>query len=162
MKPLYMKPLRWPTKADKHEYMRDRQDKNIERALENRNENWLAKHFADTGHKWTREAVWGYQIFDFWCHKLGIAIESDGPEHRPDYDAYRDEYNLRRSGVLVVRIRNMNESDLKVVLQEIAAAESWAMRWERLGLNVHTKAGRRHLVTGQLSLFDDGTNNSDA
>ena len=162
MKSRHMKPLRWPTKADDHEYMRGRQDQNTERALQNRNENWLARKLADTGHKWTRQAIWGYRIFDFWCHELGVAVESDGPEHRADYDAYRDEYNLRRSGIVVVRIRNMNESDLKIALQEIATAGSWTERRKRLGLNANTKAGKRHLVTGQLGLFDDGANKSDA
>ena len=150
-----MKPLRWPTNGKEAAYMNERKEQNSRRAVKNPNENWLAERLSTTGYKWTRQASWGYRIFDFWCHELGIAVESDGPEHDTQYDEYRDEYNFRRSGILVLRVRNRNEDDAKAVLSEIAAAETWKARRERLGLNVKTKAGRRHLVSGQQELFDE-------
>ena len=134
--------------------MRSRQEQNVRCTASNPNENWLEERLSTTGYKWTRQACWGYRIFDFWCHELGIAVESDGPEHDKQYDAYRDEYNMRRSGILVLRVRNRNEEDVKNALSVIAAAERWKARRERLGLNVNTKAGRRHLVSGQQGLFD--------
>jgi very-short-patch-repair endonuclease len=142
--------------------MQGRQDQNRARAERNKNENWLAGQLQVTGHRWTRQAAWGYRIFDFWCHELGIAVESDGPEHRPDYDAYRDEYNLRRSGIVVLRIRNMNEADLADALRLVAESETWKERKKRLGLDAHTKAGKRNLVSGQQSLFDNEPTKGDA
>jgi very-short-patch-repair endonuclease len=155
MKPRYMKPLRWATNAEQAAYMRQRKAENLARALVNSNENWLLEKLQRTGFKWTRQATWGYRIFDFWCHELGIAIESDGPEHNQDYDAHRDEYNMRRSGILVLRVRNRNELDAAAAIVAVAQAETWKERRAKLGLNAHTKAGRRHLVSNQQSLFDD-------
>lgn len=151
----YMKGLRWPSRAEQHAYMKERQRQNIVRAAVNPNENWLARRLASTGLTWTRQALWGYRIFDFWCHELGIAIESDGPEHDRAYDAYRDEYNLRRSGIVVLRVRNRNESDLRDALNVVSASVPWTVRRERLGLRVPGKRGRRHLVKGQLELLSD-------
>ncbi len=155
MKPRYMKPLRWPTNAEDAAYMKGRQEQNVRRALANPSENWLEERLNTTGYKWTRQASWGHRIFDFWCHELGIAVESDGPEHDQRYDAHRDEYNLRRSGIVVLRVRNRNEKDANVALSAIATAEPWNVRREKLRLNAHTKAGRRHLVSGQQGLFDE-------
>ena len=135
--------------------MRQRKNQNVVRALKNQNENWLASILATTGFKWTRQAVWGYRIFDFWSHKLGIVVESDGPEHNKNYDAYRDDYNLRRSGILIIRVRNRNEEDVNHALSLIKNSSTWPERREVLGLNVNTKAGRRHLVNGQHDLFSE-------
>jgi very-short-patch-repair endonuclease len=154
MKSRYMKPLRWPTDAEKAAYMRSRQSQNIHRALTNANENWLAGKLESSGYKWTRQAIWGYRVFDFWCHELGVAVESDGPEHKESYDAWRDDYNLRRSGVLVLRVRNRNEEDAEVAIAIIAAAETWGQRREGLRLNAPTKKGRQHLISGQQDLFE--------
>jgi very-short-patch-repair endonuclease len=153
MKPRYMKPLRWATNAEQAAYMRGRKDQNLTRALSNSNENWLFARLEATGFKWTRQATWGYRIFDFWCHELGIAVESDGPEHDRQYDAHRDEYNLRRSGVLVLRVRNKNEEDVAVAISAIAEAKTWRDRRARLGLDAHTKAGRRHLICRSFDLI---------
>lgn len=148
-----MKPLRWPTNKRQADYMLGRQKQNQLRASRNPNELWLFDHLKTTGHRWSSQARWGYRIFDFWCHDLGIAVESDGPEHRPDYDAYRDDYNLRRSGILVVRVRNKNEGDLAEALKVISTACTWEQRKITLGIKANTKAGRRHLITGQQDLF---------
>lgn len=128
------KPLRWPTNSEKHAYMKKRQQQNRSRTLENVNENWLADILAKTDYKWTRQAIWGYRIFDFWCHELGIAIESDGPEHNKEYDAYRDKYNFQRSGIIVIRVKNKNEEDAKKALEIISKSETWLKRRENLGL----------------------------
>ena len=155
MKSRHMKPLRWPTNADEAAYMRQRKQENTDRSVFNGNENWLAQKLESSGRKWTRQANWGYRIFDFWCHELGIAVESDGPEHNSTYDAHRDEYNFRRSGIVVLRVRNRNEVDVCAALAMIAKAETWKERRGTLGLDANTKAGRRHLVTGQQGLFDE-------
>jgi len=142
-----MKPLRWQTNAKQAAYMKDRKKQNLELSKTNPNENWLFSKLKTTDYKWTRQATWGYRIFDFWCHHLGIAVECDGPEHDKDYDSYRDEYNLRRSGLIVLRVRNMNEEDAAHALSEITVADSWKARRDKLGLNGNTKASRRRFVT---------------
>ena len=56
---------------------------NLARARLNPNENWMLKKLREqTPYKWSRQVLWGYRIFDFWCDKLGFAVEVDGPEHR--------------------------------------------------------------------------------
>lgn len=99
-----------------------------------------------TGRKWTSSATWGYRIFDWWCHELGIAVEVDGPEHNKDYDAYRDEYNFRRSGIIVLRVRNRNEDDALRALSQIAVSDSWTDRRIKMGIDSKDKRTKRWLV----------------
>jgi very-short-patch-repair endonuclease len=141
-----MTPLPWPTKAEEHAHMRKRKAQNTAKALKNTNENWFADKLKDSTKKWSRQAVWGCRIFDFWCHELGVAIEIDGPEHNKKKDAYRDEYNYRRSGIIVLRVRNKNEEDAAQALEEVSKSLPWKDRRKDLGLNAKTKKGRRHLV----------------
>lgn len=141
-----MKKLRWPSNAEQSSYMRERQAQNLTRSLSNRNENWMAKKLSSTGYKWRRQAQWGYRVFDFWCHSLGCAVEVDGPEHNKNYDNYRDVYNYSRSGIVVLRVRNMNEDDAMKCLSRIASMDDWKDRRDRMGLNVRGKKDRRKLV----------------
>lgn len=147
LKPKKMKPLRWGTKSDEHKYMQMRQQQNLERCVSNANENWMAEKLKATGLKWRRQAQWGMRLYDFWCAHLGVAVEVDGPEHDEDYDKHRDEYNLRRSGIVVLRVRNMNEEDAEKALAAIAYASTWRERRDVMGLNVSGKAARRRLVS---------------
>jgi hypothetical protein len=73
-------------------------------------------------------------LFDFWCATIGVAIEVDGPEHDAKRDAYRDEYNLRRSGIVVLRVHNRNEQDAADAIASIATADTWKERRERFGI----------------------------
>lgn len=148
-----MKPLRWPTTQEKAQYMKERQIQNRINCVKNRNENWMKAKLAGTGFKWTRQAQWGYRLFDFWCHELGIAIEVDGPEHNKHVDNYRDEYNFRRSGIIVLHVRNNNDGDADEALAFISKSDKWSDRRNALGLNLKTKAGRRRLVSGMAELF---------
>jgi len=131
-----MKPLRVPNTKETSEYMRNNLAKNKKKSKYNKAENWMGGKLDKTKFKWTRQAMWGYRIFDFWCHHLGIAIEVDGPEHEKnkDYDSYRDEYNFRRSGILVFRVRNMNEEDAKAALELINTSDTWSERRQSLGI----------------------------
>jgi len=94
----------------------------------NPNELWMKAKLDTTGLQWTRQAQWGWRLFDFWCHELGIAVEVDGPEHDQAKDAKRDAYNLKRSGILVLRVRNQNEGDAAKALADIQAACTWQER----------------------------------
>lgn len=109
-------------------------------------EAWMADKLASTGMKWTRQAQWGYRLFDFWSAKLGVAVEVDGSEHKKEYDAYRDEYNYRRSGIIVLRVRNMNEEDAQKALLEIASCkEDWRQRRKSMGIE-GSKKQKSHLA----------------
>jgi len=82
----------------------------------------------ETGLEWSRQSRWGYRIFDFWNHYKGIAIEVDGLEHKKDYDEYRDKSNLITSGILVIRVRNMNKEDAVLALSIIEKESCWNER----------------------------------
>lgn len=138
-----MKPLRWQTNHEQAEYMRQRKAENVLRTKDNPNELWMAEKLKSTGFRFNRQATWGYRIFDFWCAVLGVAVEVDGLEHDAAYDHYRDEYNFRRSGLVVLRVRNRNETDAARALQLIAKAGTWKERRHILGLDESTKKARR-------------------
>lgn len=148
-----MKPLRWTNTADKHAYMGMRQQQNRERSRNNAAEQWMAAKLETTGKRWTPQAQWGYRLFDFWCASHGIAVEVDGPEHDAEYDAYRDEYNFRRSGIVVIRVRNFNEADAAFCLWLIADLPTLAERKQQLGIAGKSKKARRVLADAD---FDDG------
>lgn len=126
--------------------MRMRAEQNKDRSRHNKNEQWAKDILDSTGYKWTPQAQWGYRIFDFWCAKLGVAVEIDGPEHNADYDGYRDEYNFRRSAVVVIRVRNTNDQDMQKAISMLGRIGTWQDRREQMGLLSHTKAGRRKYV----------------
>lgn len=119
--------------------MRWRAEQNKIRSVNNSSEQWAKDRLKTTGLKWTPQAQWGYRIFDFWCAVLGVAIEIDGPEHDLDYDAYRDEYNFRRSAIVVFRVRNGNESDIQRVIGALSRIETWKTRRARMGIDPKNK-----------------------
>lgn len=90
--------------------MRFRQGQNRDKTVNA--EKWAKRRLIESGHKWAHQTMWGCRIFDFWCHRLGIAVEVDGPEHRIDFDNARDRYNYYRSGILILRVRNFSDEDM--------------------------------------------------
>jgi len=144
--PKAMKRLRFPTNADQAAYMRGRQEQNRRRTTSNACENWMAAKLKATGKRFSRQTSWGYRVFDFWCAELGVAVEVDGPEHDAAYDQYRDDYNYRRSGILVLRVRNWNEGDAAEALARIAGSMTWKERRDALGLNEKGRKARRRWV----------------
>ena len=136
--------LKWPTKTEEHAYMKERQEQNKVLSKRNPNENWMRDKLSATGLKWTRQAQWGYRIFDFWNRELGIAVEVDGLSHNKVYDSIRDDYNYRRSGILVLRVKNMNEDDVAEALSRIAHADTWWDRRRKLNIPL-TKAEERKI-----------------
>lgn len=123
--------MRWPKNKEEHAYMKMMQAKNKKSSRRSKAESWMKDKLASTGKKWSRQAQWGYRLFDFWNHELGIAVEVDGPEHDKEYDAFRDRHNLKRSGILVLRVRNFNEKDAEVAITTINEASSWKERREK-------------------------------
>lgn len=129
-----MKKLRRPVDKETHAYMKERQKQNIVSCKKSKAEDWMKDKLAETGLKWRRQAEWGYRLFDFWNHKLGIAVEVDGKEHNKEYDSYRDKYNYERSGIIVLRVRNFNEDDAITALSVIGKTEDWLERRKKMGL----------------------------
>lgn len=140
-----MKLLKWPINKEMSDYMRMRQDQNKAACISNSNENWMRSILETrTELKWTRQASWGYRLFDFWNAYLGIAVEVDGKEHNHVIDSYRDEYNFKRSGIIVLRVRNRNEEDAAAAIDAIVSeVETWAQRRERLQCKAFGKANRK-------------------
>lgn len=148
------KPLKWPTCKEQSDYMRQRQQENLQRSLTNCNENWMAQLLKPRRVKehWERQYRWGYRIYDFFSMKLGIAIEVDGPEHDKNYDTFRDVHNFLRSGVVVLRVRNKNEDDAQAVLRFVEVSST---RLERRRLIAPTSVARMELINlWKKSLFD--------
>jgi very-short-patch-repair endonuclease len=124
----------WPTDADAHAHMRKRQQQN--RARQVPAEDWMAKRLKVTGLKWKLQVQWGFRLFDFWCSQIGINVEVDGATHSSSEDVERDAVLMKRSGIIVLRVRNYNEDDARLTLTIVAKAEPWNDRRKRLGLKV--------------------------
>lgn len=127
-----MKPLNYPVKPDEQAYMRKRQNQNRVICQNNKAENWMAEKLSKTGYAWTRQAQWGYRLFDFWSHHLGVAVEVDGPEHHKGRDKFRDTYNFRRSGIIVLRVENFDEESAAKAIEDISKSGTWKNRRESM------------------------------
>lgn len=136
--------MRWTTNHLQASYMRHRRQQNIELSLRNQNENTafsiIKKH---SNLKWERQKAWGCRLFDFWCGHMGVAIELDGPEHDPEYDAVRDRHNELRSAIAVFRIKNGDWGRLIEAVQEIHAMPCWKERRSIAGLNVRGPGSKK-------------------
>lgn len=149
-----MKPLRYPTKKEESDYMRERKAQNRARLPWLKAERWFLETYLEAlppkpHFKFSRQATWGYRLFDFWFHVRGVVIEVDGPEHNKGYDAYRDTYNFLRSGIIVLRVRNFNNSDADQAIEQLSKECSWEDRRRALGqlTSEATRRGRRELAT---------------
>lgn len=123
-----------PSKKEHHAHMKMRQRQNLANCKKSSAEQWMLAKLEQTGHRWRRQAQWGWRLFDFWNHKLGVAVEVDGPEHDKVLDEERDRNNWETSRILVVRVRNFNEDDAANALEEIANAGTWNDRRVAAGL----------------------------
>lgn len=157
MHPKHMTPLKWPINKEESAYMRERKRQNRSRTRRNSNENWAHERLCSlTGLKWTRQAMWGYRLYDNWNAVLGVAVEVDGLEHKykRGQDLYRDEYNFRRSGIVVLRVRNQNEIDMAFAVDLIRKSRTWEERRNDLGL-FGCKANMKRWIVAQGNLFDE-------
>jgi very-short-patch-repair endonuclease len=116
--------------SQQHSYMKKRQKENLLNF--SKAEQWAYEYLKPINTQWVRQAIWGCRLFDFFSIKRGIAVEIDGPEHNKDYDRIRDEYNYYRSGILVLRVHNFNEHDMRMVIQEITKGETRKQRRKRV------------------------------
>ncbi len=124
----------YTTTAKEHAYMAMRQAQNRAICSTNKAENWFKTKLFTTGRKWTRQARWGFRIFDFWNHELGLAIEIDGPEHNYNEDLIRDQKEWVRSRILIFRVKNFNEAEAFHVIYFIKTCSTWNERREFAGM----------------------------
>lgn len=124
----------WPVKQQHHAHMRKRQLQNQVSCRQSNAEAWMWAKLKTTGLKWRRQAQSGFRLFDFWNHRLGLAIEVDGPEHDSAQDAVHDATVYQQRGIVVLRVRNFHEGDARDALQAIIFADSWNERRRLLKL----------------------------
>jgi very-short-patch-repair endonuclease len=125
----------YPTTAKEAAHMKLRQEQN--KNQNNEAENWMYDVLKkSTPLKWTRQAIWGCRIFDFWCHEKGLAVEVDGNRHNHEYDSRHDKYHLKISGIKVLRLKPFDETRAMQVVDEILSEGSWNERRGALGLKL--------------------------
>lgn len=124
----------WPVRQEHHKHMKQRQIQNRAKCLSSNAEQWMWEYLKNTAHKWTRQAQWGFRLFDFWCAEIGVAVEVDGPEHIHLLDKENDAELHKRSGIVVLRVRNFNEQDADRVLSLISEEVRWNYRRIMLGI----------------------------
>lgn len=138
--------IRWPSRKDEMARLKMYQAGHRKRIIPA--EVWAKQFLDNTKWNWTPQAIWGFRIFDFWCSKLGCAIEIDGPTHNKGWDRKRDEFNFRRSAIVVFRVSNFNESEMRNVLKEIEKLDTWLERRKKMGLL--TLAERKKIFLNQF------------
>lgn len=146
-----MKKLRRPGTVETHKYMKERQRQNIFNCKKSKAEEWMKNRLLETNLKWNRQMQWGYRLFDFWNHEFGIAVEVDGAEHNKTYDEYRDAYNFKRSAIIVLRVRNFNETDADQVINQIKVSEKWLDRRSKMGLLTKTEKMKTNKKAKEVS-----------
>ena len=128
------------TSGHNHMKLRNKQNKKLTKA-----ELWAKNQLDQKAKvKFNTQVIWGYRIFDFWSHELGIAVEIDGSEHDKVYDKKRDNYNYLRSGIVVLRVRNYNTDDLNKAIETINNSDLWLER--RAKLDILTEAQQRRYL----------------
>ena len=97
--------------ADNHRPRKEKED--IDRARSARKNPSAAEDIVwelirnrKLGFNFKREHPFGGYRFDFYCAEAKLALEMDGEQHDPAYDAERDRY-AAKFGVLVFRIPNV-------------------------------------------------------
>ena len=117
-----------PYTAEQAAHMRMRKQQNIAQSKYSKAESWAEEQLKTTGYKWTRQATWGWRVFDFWNHVLGIAVEIDGIEHDKGNDSARDAKNWKTSRILVIRVNNFDDVGMAKALETIKTAQTWNER----------------------------------
>ncbi len=133
--------MRWVGNSQQHAYMKTRREQNLSISEQSAAEKWAAEHLrrAKVGN-WHRQHPYGVRIFDFWHAKRGIAVEIDGDEHCAEYDQVRDSFAFLRSGIIVLRVRNFDESGMAEAISHIQNIGLVKERRKRMGGNQARKA----------------------
>lgn len=128
-----MKACKYISDSKSHAEMKFFKDVNSQSSLRNKNENRFCELLeTKTNLKFSRQAIWGRRIFDVWVDRLGLAFEIDGNEHVERIDKYRDEWIFRRSGIVVIRVKNPLVDRFFENLPNFETIGTWKSRRERL------------------------------
>lgn len=143
-----MKKLRYPCKKEDSDYLRMRLQQNIIRSKNNKNELLIGDILKRIhgGAQWRHQSLWGFRIFDWWLSRKGAAVEVDGDEHDINYDAYRDEYNFRRSAIVVFRVKNGDFKAAEETGYKIKRLNLWKERRKEIKIDGSSKKARRALA----------------
>lgn len=85
-------------------------------------ENWFDKNICKDFHfQFTRQKIFGYRIFDFWCESLRVAVEIDGKRFHKDteFDQQRDDVYQKRFKVSIFRVKAFCREDYLSVLGKL-------------------------------------------
>jgi hypothetical protein len=124
--------MRWPVNHEQSEYMRKLQREARMPGRSHESENWADGILRTGCLKWTRKAIWGCRLFNFWNARKGVAIELDGP--KPDAGDEEDRHARERSGIAVYRVKSFDESQLRSAMSKAECLEDWGIRRDRLGI----------------------------
>lgn len=94
-----------------------------------RSEKWMAKKLAATGRRWVRQAP-----SRFWQFRLGMIVEVNESGGADARTAARDRTAFYERGVIVVRVKEFDESEAAEALRAIGFLEPWNDRRRFLGL----------------------------
>lgn len=106
-------------------HMKMRQAQNRKVCKYNKAENWMYEKLDTTGLSWTRQAVWGWRVFDFWNKELGVAVEVDGTRHDQEKDRKNDAKNWNVSRIIVLRVSNFSEIEANLAIETILSSDTW-------------------------------------
>lgn len=125
----------WPITEEQRQRVAKFQRMNKANCKKNVCENIVHAKLKEAGYQFKRQRRWGFRIFDFWCHRLGLAIEVDGKNHNPIFDKKRDDQDFKRSAILVYRIKNehvYNALAIEELLRKIKHTSAWNSRRQLL------------------------------
>ena len=133
--------MRCVVNKEQANYMRRQQNEAKVLSMSNESANWADGILRTSSLQWTRKAIWGCRLFDFWNAKKGVAVELDGP--KPDAGDEENLHARERSGIAVYRLKSFDEAHLRSVMSEAEHLEDWAVRRDRLGIT--SKSKRKNL-----------------
>lgn len=125
----------WPVNKKLTDHMLMRQLQHRAKGM-TKAETWFFENFLmKTQVKWNKQCAWGFRLFDFWNHRLGVAIEVDGPEHNEETDLIEDFKEWERSRIITIRVRNFNRDDATYCMEKLPLVEPWDARRFAAGLS---------------------------
>jgi len=124
--------MKWPVNREQMEYMKKLQYEARMVSKSNVRDNWADAILGTGTLKWTRKAIWGCRLFDFWNGQKGVAIELDLA--KPGSGEEEDRHARERSGIVVYRVKSFDEGHLRLVMAEAECLEDWQVRREKFGI----------------------------
>lgn len=131
----------WPVNKELMDHMAMRQEQHRKRGMTAAEKWFFETVLLKTNFRWGFQARWGFRLFDFWNHKLGMAVEVDGPEHNLEADLLRDKREWERSRIVVFRVRNWNRADAESFQGFVEKTPTWNARRLEAKMKLINNAG---------------------